>query len=406
MSKELLDELKSLTAEVKSLKSENDEIKKALKAPVYPGGNNPLIPAVAADAKAEGRMGYKNFNHFALDTVQCGRISQNDWSLVMKSWTASPIYKAATALNETVGSEGGFLIPPTFANELLMRTYDNKLLEKLDMRQTTGNTLSVPAIDETSRVDGSRFGGVRMYWDAEAAQMTTTKPAYMKVELRLHKLMGISYATDELLQDSGIAIEQHLYKVFGMEMAFKIGDAIINGTGAGMPLGLLNSSATVSITKETGQAAATILYENINKMYSRLYAPCRPKAMWLINQDVEPQLETMVINQGGIAYPVYLPPGGASERPYATLKGLPVMPVEFCASLGTVGDIILVDLSQVLGLRKNEAEQASSIHLRFDYAETAFRLIFRADARPWWVAPLTPYKGSATQSFAITLSRA
>jgi hypothetical protein len=78
------------------------------------------------------------------------------------------------------------------------------------------------------------------------------------------------------------------------------------------------------------------------------------------------------------------------------------MPVEFCATLGTVGDIILVDLSQVLGLRKAEAEQATSIHLRFDFAETAFRIIFRADARPWWTAALTPYKGTNTQSFCTT----
>jgi hypothetical protein len=52
---------------------------------------------------------------------------------------------------------------------------------------------------------------------------------------------------------------------------------------------------------------------------------------------------SMVIGTGGV--PVYLPPGGLSHAPFGTLMGRPVMPLEFCETLGTEGDIVLADVA-------------------------------------------------------------
>ena len=59
------------------------------------------------------------------------------------------------------------------------------------------------------------------------------------------------------------------------------------------------------------------------------------------------------------------------------IKGRPVIPIEYCSAVGTVGDIILADMSQYVTISKGSLESAMSIHLRFDYAEEAFRFIFR-----------------------------
>lgn len=53
---------------------------------------------------------------------------------------------------------------------------------------------------------------------------------------------------------------------FSEEFGFKVDDAIINGTGAGMPVGILNSKALVTVPKEPGQAAGTITVQNIVNM--------------------------------------------------------------------------------------------------------------------------------------------
>jgi HK97 family phage major capsid protein len=79
------------------------------------------------------------------------------------------------------------------------------------------------------------------------------------------------------------------------------------------------------------------------------------------------------------------------------------VPTEYNATLGTVGDIVLADLSQYLTVTKGDVRAEMSMHLRFDYDELAFRFIFRIDGDLWWNLPLTPFKGSATQSPVITL---
>ncbi len=313
---------------------------------------------------------------------------------------------APTGLNETVATDGGVLVPPQFVNQLLQRTYENDLMSRCTLFPMTSNTLKIPAINETSRVNGSRFGGIEATWEGEAGETSTTKPAYKQVQINLSKLMLLVRATDELLEDSGVALQTFIENVANQELQFKIGDGIINGDGAGKPLGIVNggSTAKVTVAKETGQAAATLTTANIIKMWSRMFHPCRKNAVWLINQDVEPQLYTLSQTVGVGGQLTYMPPGGLSEAPYATLMGRPVIPVEFCQTLGTEGDIILWDPTTYLMGTRGGMQSAVSMHVYFNSAEQQFRFILRAGGSPWWTNPLTPFKGNKTLSCIITLA--
>jgi HK97 family phage major capsid protein len=224
------------------------------------------------------------------------------------------------------------------------------------------------------------------------------------MELKLKKLIGMCYATDELLEDTA-ALGSFIGEAFAEEFAFKIDDALINGTGVGQPLGIMTSPCLVTVAKEGGQPAATLLYQNIVKMWSRMWAKSRTNAVWFINQDIEPQLHTMSLPVGVAGAPVYLPAGGASVAPYATLYGRPVMPVEQCQTLGTTGDIILADYSQYLMIDKGaNIKQDVSIHVKFVYDETAFRFVYRCDGQPLWNSVLTPKNGTTTVSPFVVLA--
>jgi HK97 family phage major capsid protein len=315
------------------------------------------------------------------------------------------ITKAApSGLNETIASDGGVLVPPQFVNTLLQRTYENDLMSRCTLLPMTSNVLKIPAINETSRADGSRFGGIQASWEGEAGTTDNTKPAYKQIQLNLSKLMLLVRATDELLEDSGVALQTFIETVANQELQFKIGDAIINGDGAGKPLGIVGHPCEVSVSKETGQAAATLTTANIVKMWSRMFHKCRENAIWLINQDVEPQLYTLNQTVGVGGQLTFMPPGGLSAAPYATLMGRPVIPVEFCSTLGTKGDIILWDPSTYLVGTRGGMQSAVSMHVYFSTAEQQFRFILRLDGKPWYSAPLTPFKGSNTQSCVVTLA--
>lgn len=313
--------------------------------------------------------------------------------------------KAATGLNERIPSDGGVLVQTDYSSQLLKRTYEIGAIASRVRRipiSANSNGLKIPTISESTRVDGSRYGGIRCYWTEEAGVKTASTPELGELELKLHKCAALVYATDEILQDAA-ALEALIMDIFPEEMSYTIENSFLRGSGAGQPLGILNAGSTVTVTARPGQAAATIIWENIVDMWSRLWARSQANAVWLINQDCFPQLATMAQAVGVGGVPVWIPAGGASGSPYSTLMGRPVIPVEYCSTVGTVGDIILVDWSTYLTIDKGGIESAKSIHVRFLYDESVFRFVYRVDGQPTWTSTLTPANGNNTLSPVVVL---
>ncbi|NLV49365.1 MAG: phage major capsid protein [Clostridiales bacterium] len=317
---------------------------------------------------------------------------------------ADPRLFNATGLNETVPSDGGFLVQTDFSNDLLQDVFQTGILAPRCRRfeiSGNANSIKINGVDETSRAS-TRYGGVLGYWKSEAAQKAASKPKFREIELSLKKLVGLCYATDELLADAS-ALEAFIRQAFVSEFGFLLDDAIVNGTGAGQPLGILNAGCLVSVTKETGQAKQTILAENVIKMYSRMFPQSVGNAVWFVNMNTLPQLYTMSLAVGTGGAPIFMPAGGLSQSPYNTLLGRPVIPIEQCQTLGTQGDIIFADMNGYLLAVKGGIESAMSIHVKFDYDESVFRFVMRVDGQPERASALTPYKGNDTLGHFVAL---
>lgn len=313
---------------------------------------------------------------------------------------------AASGHNTSVNSDGGFLVRRDFTLDLMKAAEAESVLVPLCTQVEIGegsDGLEAPFIDETSRATGSRFGGVRVYRRAEADTVTSSKLKLGKHELRLEDLMAITYTTERALQDA-VSLQSFITQAYAAEFAFTIDDEIIRGTGAGQCLGLLNAGALISVAKESGQDAATIVYENVRKMHNRMLPRSRQRAVWLINADAEEQLESMVMVIGTGGVPVWLPAGGISGDGYGTLYRRPVIQLEQCSALGSVGDILFADLSQYLYIKKGGLKTQSSMHVRFIYDEMTFKFTTRCNGMPIQRSALTPYKGSNTRSPYVALA--
>jgi HK97 family phage major capsid protein len=348
----------------------------------------------------EADQKYESFGEFARDVAVYGINGK-----MPKMLQYHETRMAASGMSEGKPSEGGFLVDPEYSQQLIEKVHNTGLLaSRVRKMSTNSNVVKLPYIDETSRADGSRLGGVRGYWSGEANQMTSSNMTFGEMTFELKKLTGLSYVTDELVEDAPM-LNSYLFDGFVEEFGFKLDDAILNGTGGGQPLGILNSNALVSVSKESGQAANTFLYENAVAMYAQLWSRSRPNAVVVMNQDVIPQLFTLNLAVGTGGSALYVPAGGASARPYDTLLGMPIIYSEQAQTLGTKGDVYFFDPTQYILVDKaGGIKSASSIHLRFDYNETAFRWIYRVDGQPAWVSAITPYKGSNDLSPYVALN--
>jgi HK97 family phage major capsid protein len=315
-------------------------------------------------------------------------------------------YSAASGASATVGADGGFLIQKDHGVDLMAEGQSGGVLSsRCSSTEISANAdgLEVVQFENTSRATGSRWGGVQVYRRAEAETVTATKPALENWALRLEDMMGLAYVTDRLSQDAS-ALGQVFSEAFRDEFAFKIDDEIFRGNGVGQCQGILNAPATVSVAKETGQLADTIVAENVMKMWSRVHPRSRGRGIWVYNVECDVQLQQMMIGTGTSGQLVYMPPGGLSGAQYGSIYGRPVIAIEHASALGDVGDIAFLDLTQYKLITKGGISEDESIHVRFLYNEKTLRWNTRINGAPKVKSPITPYKGTATLSPFVTLA--
>ena len=381
-------------------------------APALPGSVR-----VRSAALADPTLGFRNLADVALTLKDCGpgagAIHSHERFAILKEYAAdqqSMVKDAAagSGMVQGITADGGILVPPAFSNELWdgARQASESMLQFCDVRMIDPGvqSLTFAGINETSRANGSRWGGVVGAWKTELAQMTQeSKPKFRDVKVEPQELYVLGYISDKLLRDAPGTASGILAKAAADELNFKIGDAICNGDGAGKPRGWIGHASSISIAKETNQAAATILAQNINKMYGAMHSSWRQGAVWFINQECEALLELLTIDVGTGGQPLFVPPGGIADAPYARLKGKQIIPIEYAAAKGTKGDISFVNLKAYLVGLRGLVDQNVSMHLKFDFAQSCFRFIFEVDGQPWMALPITPFKGSQSTSPIVTL---
>ena len=355
---------------------------------VYEGGD--------VTAAYRGSGGFRSFGEYAgkVHAASVGRRADQRLEI---------LNAASTFGQEAVGADGGYAVPPDFKTTILEKmAMEDSLLGRTDQQQTSSNSITLP-VDENE--PWNLTGGTQGYWMAEGAQINQSKIALQNTTIRAEKLAALVPVTDELLADAS-SLEAYLRTKVPQKLDYRINDAIINGDGVGKPLGILKSNALVTQAAEGGQVAGTIVFNNVTKMWSRMPQRNRRNAIWIINQDAEPQLYSMVVPGTQEAFPAFLPAGGLSSSQYDSLMGRPVVYSEAAQGLGTPGDIILVDPTQYLSVIKSGGVRTDvSMHLYFDQDQTAFRFILRVGGQPWWSKPLARAKSTLPMSAYVALAQ-
>jgi len=264
---EIMSELPDLKGDIEFAQQQREEERRT------PRGGNPEW-AAEEDAggkpvEAKGPQVFPTLGHQLAAIYQS---SQGDATARAK------LMAAATGAGEAIDSDGGHLLQDVFALDIERKMHEvGVLLGLVSPLEISGARLVTRFIDETNRADGSRWGAIRGYWVEEGDAITASRPKFGRLSNELHKIAALGYSTDELLQDVP-AMTGIFSDGFAEELAFKVEDAIVEGDGAGKPLGfnIAANPSLIAITKETNQAADTIVTTNLAKMWQRLPARHRP----------------------------------------------------------------------------------------------------------------------------------
>lgn len=426
MTAEELTERANLKAEVETAKREWDDFKaeEELRASLYGDGAtgvltidaDPEHPITITDQPVYRGSGASALGQQLLDVRTMSRPDIHDAKTVsearsrleqterrnaaMLETQARKENRAAATGGFTTGvpSDGGFFLQGETSVDLMTTGFNNsEVLSRCAQRTLSPGTqfLKIIGIDETSRANGSRGGGIRVYTAAELDAFTQSKTKFKEIRIEPTKLTGLYYASGEVIKNVTF-LGQEMRQLFGEEFAFKCQDLVIRGSGAGEALGILNAGCLISVAKETGQVKDTIQTQNILNMESRLWDE-RPSVVYLINRETKPQLSllSIAIGTGGVLAPLYKSDFFQGKR-ISSLNGFPCITIEQASALGDKGDVILADLGQYITANKGDINEAMSIHVNFIYDQETFRFIYYFDGQPRWASAVTPYKGSAT----------
>ena len=326
--------------------------------------------------------------------------AEGDSSLITREMNK----RAAAGGAEIPPSAGGFLVDKPTTDKIVNIALASGILPPKcqSMPVTVGNGLKFPIVDTSSEADASR--PFRAYWVEEAGTITESYPKYKQATVDLKTLAILCPATMQLLEDAPFA-EAFITAGAGREFGYALDKAIMRGSGAGAPLGILNAPCLVTQAAEAAQLADTILAENIVKMAKRRVP--NEQYYCVYNPDMLDQLTFLVHPTANT--PLWLPAGSSLvNKENETILGMPAYPFAQCSALGDAGDIVFAAMDQYLLAKKGDVRADTSIHAYWSTAQTSFRFIMRIDGMPLLPKAVTPEicTGTTLSHFVTLAARA
>ena len=300
-------------------------------------------------------------------------------------------------------SEGAATVPTEYAARIFDYALENEVvLPRATVYPMRSDTLKIPGV-VTGDHSASIYGGCVAGFTGEGTDFSENIPRYRTIELRASKLYCYGEASSEWFDDS-VESMAHIERSFVNTAGWKLDWSFLRGSGAGEPLGILNSPCLVEVAIEQAQGL-DVRYANICNMLAALHPASWKRACWVMHPDVLGMLLKML---GGNDAPIA---GSAREQVFQVsgdgqfrMMTLPAYVSEKMPALGTPGDILLADFSQYgVGLRQGMKVEISRDY-KFKSDEIASRLIMRVDGQPLWERAVTCADGSKQQSPFVVLA--
>jgi HK97 family phage major capsid protein len=232
------------------------------------------------------------------------------------------------AQNITTTTAGGFLVPDGFRNKLTERVvaWGGFRSEAETLTTSSGNPLEWPTVDDTASTTADVVvEGASSAAGADIVFGTKTLGAYRYAATGTGNVpIKVSV---ELLQDAAFDVGAYVAKVLGQRIARKQAKDLVQGTGSGMPLGILSGT-------DGDVSESTLTYAKLNELIHKLDPAYRVGAKWLFNDTVAAEIEGIL---DASTRPLLVPGTQGLDGSVArsSLLGYPVVIDQYCFDDGS-----------------------------------------------------------------------
>jgi len=224
----------------KMAKQSAAEVQKALssKTPAQPVNKSlqrtiayPQAPAIIAEANRDGHEEFYITRLLKALIMRDDSIAPYELEIVRK------------AMNETVDTSGGYLVPAQQSQEIIGLLYSKAVMRMLGapVIPMTANTLEVPRIT----------GGVTASYSGEAVSISESEQTLGMLRLVARELTCLVPVSNRLIADAGPRVEAMVRNDIAMKMAEVETQKFLLGVGGVEPLGLVNMSGVDVATSVT-----------------------------------------------------------------------------------------------------------------------------------------------------------
>jgi len=305
----------------------------------------------------------------------CQAILGRSWANAMGlPWALPPDIAAAMQAAKVMlstdavgggGSGAAALFTTQFIPQLQQLAYDiPNILDRVAIVPATSGSVQWPKLVQT---DANEHGGVVVEWLDEGAPKPETEPVFENITISTHEVSAYTEVSETLLRRSAIGLEALLAQLFRSAVRLEIDNTIVNGTGVGQPLGIVNDASVRTVAR---QAAGAVGDTDLVNLKHAVKPQHRTGATFVCEDSVEQALE---LTRDTLGRPLFR--ASMANGPYDRLVGYPYDVATNCPTLGNAGDVIFGNL-RVGYMLAVEAEVvvARSEHYRFRNNLVAFKV--------------------------------
>ena len=294
---------------------------------------------------------------------------------------------------EAVGADGGYLLPPQWANEVNQAVMPaDSFLSAMNVTQTNSNLLSVPVDEVTPWGTTGITGAVT----AEGGAITASKPLFRKLNVVLQTIKALVHVSNESLSDIPF-LASYVQRNISEKLRWNVENLVVNGDGQNSVVGFLNAPGLLSLS-DSASTATVIGAADVYAMYA---AKLPGRAFWVVSPTVLPSIWSMK-SDATAGYPLFAP--DVKAAPGFTLAGLPVYVSEACPAINTAGDILLVQPDGYIMATQGGVSSSSTIGFAFDQDLMSFKATYRLGGAPVLSAKVTRANASTYASHLVTLA--